>query len=585
MPSHSAHGGPSPTERLFRMLSPERGEIWLVWAYAALAGLMSLAVPVGVQAIIGLVGGGMLLQPVVILIGAVVVGTALAGGLQLLQLAAVERMQQRIFARLSLGWGERLPRTSLEETKGENLPEAVNRFFEIVIIQKSLAKLLTEATAAALTVLFGLLLLTLYHPALSVSGVILLSLLGISLRLAARGALTTSLEESGAKYRVAHWLQEVARRVTSFRLAGPSDLPLERTDAEVASYLRARQAHFEILIRQSVVAVVFRTVITGAFLVLGALLVFDRSITLGQFVAAELVVVGILTAIEKLVLSLSTIYDVLTAVTKAAHVSELPADETRRGVVPECANKGMAVRARELCYVYPGAERPALEDITFDVRAGEHVAIVGTEGAGQSTLLSVIAGVLPSYAGALSYDGVPARDVDDEGFRARLGFVMDGPRLFDGTIAENVRMGRAHVSDADVHWALEFGGLAEWVSTLPDGTRTPIGVGLPIPANAARKLSLARAIAARPALLLLDEFFHHLDPTFKRELLPRLLDRSAGWTIIAASHDPVYLASCDRILVLVEGRFVREGTFEELLHDSAFAEMMRMQNERLLPST
>jgi ABC-type bacteriocin/lantibiotic exporter with double-glycine peptidase domain len=378
---HGTHEEPTPVERLLRLLAEERGEIGLVYLYAAFAGLLGLALPVGVQAIIGLVAGGMLLQPVVILITAVVLGTAMAGMVQVLQLAAVERLQQRVFARLSLDWGARLPRLRVETLGGQDLPETVNRFFEVVIIQKSLSKLLTEAVAALLAVLFGLLLLTLYHPSFSIAGTLLLVLLGAMLWITGRGGLTTSLTESAAKYRVAHWLQEVARRLVTFRAAGAGAMPLARTDAEVAGYLRARQAHFRVLVRQNVAAVVFKTLTTGALLVLGTVLVVERQITLGQFVASELVVVSILAGVEKLTLSLSTIYDVLTSAEKAGHVGDLPVEDAVPGVVPDAAAaRGTAIEARDLSYAYPGTHGPAVADVTLRVQPGERVAITGAEG-------------------------------------------------------------------------------------------------------------------------------------------------------------------------------------------------------------
>ena len=575
-----------PVARLLALLAEERGEIGLVWLHAALAGLLGLALPVGVQAIIGLVGGGMVLQPVVILIAAVVAGTALAGLVQVLQLAAVERLQQRIFARLSLDWGARIPRLRAEALGGHDLPESVNRFFEVVVIQKGLAKLLTEASAAALAMLFGLLLLTLYHPSLSIAGTLLLALLGLSLRVTGSNGLRTSLAESEAKYRVAHWLQELARRLWTFRATGADTMPVARTDAEVADYLRARQAHFRVLVRQHATAVAFRTLITGALLVLGTVLVVQRKITLGQFVASELVVVSILASVEMLTLSLTTLYDVLTSAEKLGHVADLPTatgpHADGRGIVPTASSsQGAEVSARALSYIYPDVRIPAVANVTLRVQAGERVAITGTEGSGETTLLALLGGLRDGYEGALELDGVSVRDIDGDALRRRVGYVAQEPGLFDGTLIENVAVGRAWVSDTDVRDALAFAGLSELVASLPLGLRTPVGA-MSLPSNAARKIALARALAGRPSLLLFDEFFHHLEPVFKRELLERLLHRDAGWTVIAVSHDPIYLAACDRIHVLSEGRVVREGTFETLLADPEFAARVRAQTERLV---
>ncbi|MGA1361026.1 MAG: hypothetical protein ACO32Z_07555, partial [Gemmatimonadaceae bacterium] len=182
-----------PLERLGQLLLLEKGNIGLVYGYATLVGLLSLTLPLGVQAIIGLVSGGLFLQPVVLLIGFVVAGTLATGALQVLQLAAVERIQQRIFARVALEFSLRVPRIRTEEAWREDLPERMNRFFEVVTIQKSLGKLLTGTTTALLQVIFGLLLLTFYHPYFTLFGLGLVITLGLIVRYTGPRGLETSL--------------------------------------------------------------------------------------------------------------------------------------------------------------------------------------------------------------------------------------------------------------------------------------------------------------------------------------------------------------------------------------------------------
>ena len=558
------------------LLSRERAEIGVVAVYAALVGVLGLALPLGVQAIVGLVSGGMLLQPVVILIGFVVLGTLAAGVVQVLQLAAVERIQQRIFARLALNWSVRVPRVQVEALRDADLPEVTNRFFEVVSIQKGLAKLLTEGIAALLGIVAGLLLLTVYHPAFSIAGVLFFASLALLLWVTGRGGLTTSLAESTSKYRVAHWLQELARRVTTLQLAGTSRLPLGRMDDEVAGYLEARQAHFRVLVRQSMAAVVFKTLITGGLLVLGTTLVVRRQITLGQFVASELVVVGMLGGIEKLILSLTTVYDVLTAGEKAGHVEDLALfAPSGRTPLPARASRGRELVVRDLAFQYPGSSHRALDGVTFAVQPGEIVAFTGAEGAGGSTLLQVLAGLLPGYQGAVALDGVSLRDAEHATLRREVALIEPIAELLDASLEENVTLGRAHVTPDDVRWALDVAGLAPAVHALPHGLETRVGGGVRLPSHLQRKLALARAVAGRPSVLLFDEFFHHLEPRVRRDALARLLGPEATWTIIAASHEPAYLASCDRIYVLEEGRLARQGTLAELLGDPVFAGLLR----------
>jgi ABC-type bacteriocin/lantibiotic exporter with double-glycine peptidase domain len=569
---------PTPVRRLVQLLVRERGEIGLVYLYAALIGLFSLTLPLGVQAIVGLVSGGLVLQPVVLLIAFVIAGTLATGVLQVVQLGVVERLQQRVFARMALEYAFRVPRVQLERVLGEDLPEKMNRFFEVVIIQKSLAKLLTESVTALLSIVFGLVLLTFYHPYFSLFGVLLLAALAGILWLTGRQGLATSLTESKYKYRVAHWLQELARSTALFRHAPRSRLPLERMDAEVSGYVGARRRHFRVLVRQSLAIVLFKTVITGGLLVLGSLLVINRQISLGQFVASELVIVAVLAGVEKLVLALSTVYDILTSVEKAGHVTELPLDDLAQGTVALPAGAratGLAVTARNLSYRYQGAERHALRGVSITVGAGERVAITGTEGAGESTLLGVLTGSLTSFEGALTYDGVSARDAELADVRAEIAVARAELDLFDGTIEENVALGRPGVGAAEVLAALERVQLAELVHALPDGLRTRVGDAARLPLSVERKIVLARTLAGRPRLLAFDEFFHQLDPVYKQTTVDMLTAPDAPWSIIAVSHDPVFLSRCHRIYVLEHGRVARSGSYDELAGDPYFRSVVQ----------
>lgn len=578
----------SAARRLVQLLAEERPDVGLVYFYAVLAGVLGLSLPLGVQAIIGLVSGGMLLQPVVILIGLVVAGTFAAGAVQVLQLGVVERLQQRIFARHALELARDLPRADLEALAGTDLPELTNRFFEVITIQKSLAKLLTESVAALLSIVAGLVLLTFYHPYLSLFGAALLAGLALTLWLTGRRGLETSLAESAAKYRVAHWLQELARHSSSFQLAGETPLPVARMDREVDRYLGHRQDHFRVLARQSMAVVLMKTLVTGGLLVIGAALVLDRRISLGQFVASELVIVSVLVGVEKLIFSLSTVYDALTAAEKSGHLRDLPVvadgavavdvNAARAGTTLVADARGVSVTATALTYRYAAGRAAVLQSVTLHVRAGERIALVGSEGAGASTLLRVLAGLQPTYEGSVAFDGWSLRDLTPHAMRSMVSLVQPGRALVDGTLHENVALGRPDVGIRETADALDLAGLQEYVHALPAGMGTAVGSGgVVLPSHVVRKVLLARAIVARPRLLLFDEFFHHLEPAAKGPLLTRLCDPSRGWTIIAASHDPAFLAVCDRVLLLEGGRIVAEGRYDALQQELAGRGLLRAQ--------
>jgi ABC-type bacteriocin/lantibiotic exporter with double-glycine peptidase domain len=565
-----------PVDRLLELLLLEKGNIVLVYAYATLVGLLSLTLPLGVQAITGLVSGGLLLQPVVLLIGFVVLGTLATGVLQIFQLRAVERIQQRIFARIALEFAIRVPQISTEAAWATNLPERMNRFFEVVTVQKSLGKLLTGTTTALLQVIFGLLLLTFYHPYFTLFGLGLVGLLWLILRLTGPRGLATSQMESAYKYRTAHWLEEVARSVVSFKAAGRATPALERMDGQVAGYLHYRERHFRVLVIQAMAAIGFKTLVTGALLILGSVLVIDRQITLGQFVAAELVIVTVLAGIEKLVSSLAEVYDVLTSVDKLGAVTDLPLESTQGLPLPAGA-AGASLEAEGLGYTYPDADRPALANITFRLAPGARVAITGPDGSGETTLLAALAGLLERTEGTVLVDGLTLRDLEPALLRDRIGLVLDGAGLFEGTIEENISLGRSGVDTAAVVSALERVGAHASVQRLPAGLRTLVeNGGRGLPSTLRVRLLLARAIATRPRLLLIDDCLSTVEPSARQEFVDVLTAPDAPWTLLVVSHTRDLLAACDRVLVLRAG---------ELVADAPWAVVMRLPEvAALLPS-
>jgi hypothetical protein len=264
----AAHGseahGPTPMTRLWALLVREKRDVWLVFGYATLAGLFSLALPLSIQQIVQLVSGRMLLQPTYILVAFVLLGTVGVGALQVAQLSVAENIQQRIFARMALEFAFRVPRLRYDVALREDLPEVMNRFFETVNIQKSLSKLLLDLSAALLTILFGLVLLTLYHPYFTFFSLALVLGLGVILRVTGPKGLETSIAESKYKYKVVHWLEEMARANTAFKFANRSALPVERMDELVAGYLKYRKSHFRVLVQQTVSVVGFKTLIVAA---------------------------------------------------------------------------------------------------------------------------------------------------------------------------------------------------------------------------------------------------------------------------------------------------------------------------------
>lgn len=557
----------TPLDRTLALFARERREILTIFFYATLSGGLSLILPLAVGGIVQIVQGRLYLQPVIVLISFVVLGTIIAGVLQIGILNVVERIQQRVFARMALEFAFRIPRLRYASSLEQNLPEQMNRLFEAITIQKGVQKLLLDVPTALLTIVFSLVLLALYSPWFSVFAIGVTAALWFIVRWSGPEGLETSIVESKYKYKAVHWLEEIARAFHAFKYAGDSTLPVERMDDVLTGYLKYRRKHFAVLVKQTIALIGFKTFITASVLIIGATLVQTNRLLLGQFVAAEVVIVTVLAGVEKLITSLATVYDVLTSVDKSGHVADLPL-EARGGLAPiHTAGVGVSIVTKDLRYRYPSARSATVDGVTVQITPGERVAIMGSDGSGQTTLLKLLGGLIDDYDGTIRFDGVTLRDLDRPALRARIGQMLSWTDLFDGTVEENVSVGRTHITPRDVREALDDLALTDEIQQLPQGIQTEItNGGRTLPAHLASKLLVAQGMVGRPRLIVLDDFFQNLDAASRTLIIKLLTDRNRPWTVIAVSHDPQLLAAFDRVLVVDRGQIVREGAFD-VLHD------------------
>ena len=556
----------TPVQRLFRLLNAERRDIGYLYVYAALTGLISLTLPLGLQSVIGFVSSGTISTSLVVLISFVVVGTLLVGALQVMQVYLVEFIQQRLFARVALDFAVRLPRVRTEALNGQYLPELMNRLLDAPTLQKGLATVLVEFSAAALQILFGLILLSFYHPIFIAFGALLLGLLALMIRVTGPRGLSTSLQESKYKYKVVAWLEDVARTVQTFRHPPRQEYALDRTDALVEGYLVARQSHFRVLLTQFWGFVAFKTLITAALLTIGCWLLLNKQINIGQFVAAEIVIILTINAIERVLLKLDAVYDALTSLDKIGQVLDLPvvSPNPSAGLPLPTATQGLQVELRQLGYGYPEAPKFAVRDLSLTLQPGERVGLTGFDGSGKTTLLRVLAGLLEGHAGLVAYDGLPLQDLAPEALGQAVGDNIAHQYLFEGTLLQNLTLEQARLSPDDVAWVLELVGLHDVVYAQPRGLGTPMGVGTPLANSTRQKLLLARALVRRPRLLLLDGFLPGVEAAERQRILRRVLAPAEPWTVLLASSEPRVLALCPRLVVLRAGELVADGSYADV---------------------
>ncbi len=549
----------TPWQRLTRLLRMDKREIGHIYLYAVIGGAISLSLPLGVQAIINLISGGQVATSWGVLIAFVTVGVGFTGVLQVMQLALAENIQQRLFARSALEFAFRIPRITREAAGGRYLPELVNRFFDTVSVQKGLAKLLLDIPLALLQIMLSLVLLAVYHPFFIAFGFILLVMLWLIFRFTGRKGLATSLEESSFKYRVAYWLEELGRNQDTFKMIGSTSMPIQRTDELVVGYVNARKAHFKVLLGQYGALVVFKVVVTLALLALGGALVINEQMNLGQFVAAEIVIILLINAVEKMILNMATVYDLLTALEKIGQVTDI-ALEPSGGlkVVPRTGTQGLDVRTKELGYRSGWNERAVLEDIDLHLAPGEKVCLSGTNGSGKTTLLRILGGGMPATSGTVLLDEHPINSLDLEHVRSMIGDSLSHEDVFIGSVMDNITVGRSWVTEEDVIAACRVTGLFEQLSLLPNGLLTDLDPqGARLPKSLVKRIVLARGIAGSPRLLLLEDGMQDWEPEEREKLLGWITDPARTWTLLVVSNDPWVQQHCSRVLYLRNGRIVK----------------------------
>ncbi len=566
----------TPIKRFLKFVTSEKKNITYIYVYAIIIGLINLSLPLGIQAIIGRISGGMLFDGVIVLIVFVILGIIISGGLQIMQIYLVEILQRRIFTKAAFEFAFRIPRIKSEALLDSYPPELMNRFFDVITLQKGFSKILLDLTTAFLQILFGLLLLSFYHSSFIFFGIILFAVLILMFRLTGPKALKTSIKESSYKYKLVAWFEELARNMNTFKQAGYTNMPIDRTDDHVDDYLYARKAHFKVLINQFINITIFKLIVTSGTLILGCLLVVEREITLGQFVASEIVIITVISAVEKIILNVETVYDVLTAVEKVGHVSDLPL-ESPRGIKAGKMehSRGLAISIQGLTYSYPGVSGQVLKNINLDINAGERVCITGLNGSGKTTLSKLLAGLLTQYSGLITINGISMRNIHMTDLHDMVSVNLSADEVFTGTVEENVRLGKPEIRQQDVLDSLRKAGILDFVNRLPQGIFTemlPGGKGWP--GSAVRKLLLARSLVKKPSLVLFHDLFDSIGKAEKNHLINNLFEESNAATIIAVSSDPIVMKSCDRVVVLKEGTVMASGTFDKLLSDNVFHEFI-----------
>jgi ATP-binding cassette, subfamily B, bacterial len=555
----------NPVRRVLQVIKLEKNEISSVYFYAILNGLIQLSLPLGIQSIISFVLGGAISTSLIVMIVLVVTGVFLGGLLQVNQMRLIEKVQQKIFVRYSFEFAERIPKLNLQSVDSYYLPELLNRFFDTVTLQKGISKLLLDIPTATIQIIFGLLLLSFYHPVFIFFGLVLVMIIYLILRFTSAKGMESSLRESDFKYAVAGWLEEMARVIKSFKFSRNTSLNIQRTDTLVTGYLTQRTIHFNVLQFQYWSLIIFKVLITASMLIVGSILLVNQQLNIGQFIAAEIIILTVINSVEKLMVNLDTVYDVLTSVEKLGKITDKPL-EVNGSIELAQEDRGLSIEMNNAYFSYDGnGGKNVLSNINFIINSNEKVCIMGNTGSGKSTLLRLLSGAYNHFGGNIFIDNIPLSNYQLDSLRKQTGILLSQQDIFQGTLLENITMGNGEISPHHILRIAEKTGLKKALSELNDGLNASLDpIGKKLSRNIIQKILLLRALVNKPRLVLMEEPFDSISETARQSVMKYLLTETAGQTILVSCNNENFASQCDKVIFLDNGSVKAAGKWDDI---------------------
>lgn len=526
----------SPLKRVQALIQEHKSEITSIYLFSILGGIVNLSLPLGVQTIIGLVMGATMVTSIYVLIFLVVLGVFLMGLFQINQMKIIESIQQKIFAHYAYEFADKIPQLDLKQMDKYYIPEKINRFFDTLNIQKGFAKLLLDIPVATVQIVFGIILLSLYHPLFIILGLILLLLLGLILYYTSQKGIETSIEESNYKYGVAGFFGEIARTIKTFKFSQGSDLNLIRTDENVSGYLSARTKHFYVLLFQYKSLLFFKISLTTLMLTLGSYLLINQQLNVGEFVAAEIVIMLVIGAVEKLITSLDSAYDVITGLEKLASVTDNPLETS--GDLELNTRVGLEVEMKNFSFEFE-AGKPVLDSVNIHINPGDKIQISGPAGSGKSILLRVLTGNYIDFQGTLLINKIPIKNYSLQSLRKHTGILLQNQEIFGGTVWENISLGNKEISPSVILTTAADLGIDDFLNHFPLGFETEVEpLGKKTPQTIVKKILLLRALCGNKRLLLLENPWDGLDQMIASKIQSYLKNTTA--TVLLASNEDAF---------------------------------------------
>lgn len=532
----------------------EKQDIWAIAVYSVAVGIFSLIIPIGIQSLVNILNFGTILQPVIVLTLLVITAFGIVGLMNVLQSIIAELIQQRLFTRLSSKLTSLIPRSQYTKFKKYSGTELPNYFLDIAIIQKSVTFLLTNGLGIFLQTIIGLLVLVLYHPIFIIFNIIIITVvIGVIFYLIGPTGIDTAVKESANKHKLASWFEEMSQHSSVFRSGKSHFYANLRTENLVRNYIQSRKKHFNALIKQMIGFVSVQALGSGLLLSIGGWLVVQGQITLGQFVASEIIVTKILDNIAKLAKYLEAYYDLCASLEKVNHLLDFPEESIGKDSIDFPADTPVSVQIKSL----PLPKGNLVIDL--QVNKGDIIVIADESKNHSSDLFDSIFGLSPITKGGIEINSYHLQDISLYEWRNHVTLLRD-LEIFSGTIADNIKLNRLESDSSEIRSLLDKIGLGGKIQNLQGGIYAEIARnGYPFTREELTQVLFARAFNSRTGLVLIENVLDYLGKKAVEKILPLILENKKYSSFIIFSDRPEIKDIADRVYIVKEGTIIQEG--------------------------
>jgi ABC-type bacteriocin/lantibiotic exporter with double-glycine peptidase domain len=536
-----------PIQRLLEIVKLERSDLYIILLLILGYGLLGIATPVAVQALVNIVTMGGVMQPLYVVSIILFFLLMLSGALYVFESYVVEHIQRRLFVRTAMNVAMNTQGIDTVVYDNANPVELVNRFFDVSNVQKAAATLLTVGLTAFLQGVIGSFILIFYSINFALVVVVILCALTFIVFVLGKNAQATAMEESKVKYATAAWLETIARNYYLFKFYNGLQRSKAITNDYIKTYLDKRSSHFTVLLMQNIGSILLYATAGTFMLAMGGALVIQGQINLGQFVAAELIIFGVLSAFGRFIGKLEHFYDMLAGLDKIGVLQDLPQEQV--GLHKLDNPKLEQVAAYELGFQYSDRIKP-IQHLSFELKQGQSIAILGASGTGKSTLIGLITGLRAPSTGRVEFNKNDLRQLDQTLVRAHIGLAAK-IEFVESSILENVRLSRIDVSLTQINNVLNALGLLQDIQNLEFGIDTMLtAFGAPLSTTQQQLLMLARAIVAQPDLLIVDGLLDNLSHSELDKVINLLSQYQTQGMVIITTRFEMIAAKFDQVLTL-----------------------------------